>query len=174
MPKHKVLVPLDGSVFGYQIFPVITNLLDANANELILLRIDSDGSGHVGGPARSITSDGSVKTYDTVSDFEQASHPIYASQVRDSALAEFRATTQPDARALEAAGFKVSYDIRFGSTGEEIVKYVEANPVDLIAMTTHWRTGINKLLFGNTVQHIVSRVKAPLLMLRPEEIKDEA
>jgi len=79
---------------------------------------------------------------------------------------------QPDVREMEHAGFNVTYDIRFGDRGEEIVDYVNNNPIDLVAMTTHWRTGLNRLLFGNTVQHIVPHISVPLLMLRPEHSDD--
>ena len=100
--------------------------------------------------------------------------PIFASQVRDSVAADLMADMRTHARALEAAGFSVRYEMRFGNPGEQIVNYVNTHDIDLIAMTTHWRTGVNRLLYGNTVQYITPRVKAPLLMLRPaEEVVDE-
>jgi nucleotide-binding universal stress UspA family protein len=168
MEKHKVLVPIDGSSFGRQIFPILTRFLQPEGNELILLRVGEVVGGLVGAPPRPAGTDGTVLAYDTAGDAEQAAHPIYASQARESALADFIAETQHDVRPLEEAGFSVSYQLRFGNPGEQIVNYVNLHHVDLIAMTTHWRTGINRILFGNTVQYITPRVRVPLLMLRPD------
>ena len=169
MEKRKVLVPLNGSDFGRQIFPIIARFLSPTENDLILLRVGEHVTGLVGTPPRPAGADGMVMSYDTVQDAQMAAHPIYASQERDSALAEFIADTKDDVRPLEEAGFDITFDMRFGDRGEEIVNFANSQNVDMIAMTTHWRTGINRLLFGNTVQSIVPRVKVPLLMLRPED-----
>lgn len=168
MEKHIVLVPIDGSSFGRQIFPILTRFLQPAGNDLVLLRVGEPVGGMVGAPPRPAGNDGLVLAYDTSYDAEQAAHPIYASQVRESAMSDFIAEIQTDAHLLEQEGFGVSYEIRFGTPGEQIVNYVNTHDVDLIAMTTHWRTGINRLLFGNTVQYITPRVRVPLLMLRPE------
>lgn len=168
MEKRKVLVPVDGSDFGRQIFPIIARFLSPAENDLILLHVGERVSGLVGTPPRPAGYDGMVMSYDTVQDAQQAAHPIYASQERDSAVADFIAEMREVVQPLEEAGFTVTYDMRFGDRGEEIVNFVNNQDVDLIAMTTHWRTGINRLLFGNTVQSIVPRIKVPLLMLRPE------
>lgn len=42
--------------------------------------------------------------------------------------------------------------MRFGDHAEEIIKYIEFKPVDMVAMTTHWRTGIQKLIFGSVAR----------------------
>lgn len=169
METRKVLVPVDGSAFCLQIFPILSKFLDPATHELILLRVGQPVGGLIGAPPRSATVDGMVMAYDSPTDLEHAAHPIYASQERQSALADFVAEMRKEAYPLQEAGFGVSYDMRFGTPGEEIVAYVDAQPVDLIAMTTHWRTGINRLLFGNTIQYIVPRVRVPLLILRPED-----
>lgn len=167
--KLRVLVPVDGSTFGRQIFPVITRFLQPLQNELVLLRVGDPIGGIVGSPPRPAGSDGMVLAYDTADDAKHAAHPIYASQARESALADFIVEMHADTRVLEdELGFTVNYEIRFGNPGEQIVNYVSTHDVDLIALTTHWRTGINRLLFGNTVQYITPRVRVPLLMVRPE------
>lgn len=169
MEKHKVLVPVDGSAFSRQIVPVLTKFLNPEWNELILLRVGEPVGGVLGAPPRPAGLDGMIMSYESQKDARHAAHPIFASQVRESAVAEFMAEGQFDARALEQAGFTVSCEVRFGNPGEEIVNYVRTHAIDLIAMTTHWRTGVTKLLYGNTVQYVTPRVAAPLLMLRPTD-----
>ncbi len=174
MDKYKVLVPVDGSDFCQQIIPILTRFLSPATNELIFMRVGEHVGGLLGAPPRPAGLDGMVLTYETQSDARLAAHPIFASQVRDSVAADLMADMRTHARALEAAGFSVRYEMRFGNPGEQIVNYVNTHDIDLIAMTTHWRTGVNRLLYGNTVQYITPRVKAPLLMLRPaEEVVDE-
>ncbi len=169
MDKYKVLVPVDGSSFCRQIIPVLTRFLNPETTELIFMRVGEQVGGLLGAPPRPAGLDGMVLTYETQSDARQAAHPIFASQVRQSVAADFLADMRTDGRALEDAGFSVRYEMRFGNPGEQIVNYVNLHDVDLIAMTTHWRTGVNRLLYGNTVQYVTPRVKAPLLMLRPAE-----
>jgi nucleotide-binding universal stress UspA family protein len=169
MTKDRVLVPNDGSAFCRQIYPHIQRFLVAKDTIIILLRVGQLPEGHVGAPPRPAALDVSPTMYDTHSDAEFAAHPIYASQERDSATAAIRSELSEDVRALEAEGYTVDVQVRFGDGGEEIVRYVENNHVDLIAMTTHWRQGIQKLIFGSVAQHVAAHVNVPILMIRPEE-----
>ena len=170
MERRTILVPIDGSDFGRQIFPILAGLIDPATSELVLLRVGEDVTGMVGTP-RATGFDSRLLDYDTAADAEQAAHPIYANQERASAVADFITEMQAQTRALEEAGFTVTHEVRFGDRGEQIVQYINNHHVDLIAMTTHWRTGINRILFGNTVQYIVPRVSVPMLMLRPDDAK---
>lgn len=169
MPKRTVLVPVDGTDFSYRIFPVLIGLLNGAEHEVVLLTVRDRISGHVSGPARPVAADPRLQSYETARDFEYAAHPIYASQERDSALADFRAAAQEHAEVLDKAGFSVEYEMRFGEPIEEISAYVEANQVDLIAMATHWRTGLDRLVNGNTLTGILPRVDVPLLVIRLDE-----
>ena len=38
----------------------------------------------------------------------------------------------------------------------------------MVAMTTHWRTGIQKLIFGSVAQQIAGQINIPILMIRPD------
>ncbi len=82
-------------------------------------------------------------------------------------MAEVRSELAGDVHLLREAGYEVDVEVRFGDRGEEIVKFVEHHPIDLIAMTTHWRTGLQKLIFGSVAQYVVARVNKPVLMVRP-------
>ncbi len=169
MPKRKVLVPVDGTDFSYRIFPVLSTLFDGPGTEIVLLHVGEPVSGHLATPPRVVSADNSFMSYDTPADFETAAHPIYQSQERDSALADFRASTQGAAEVLETAGFEVSYELRFGEPPEKIVDYIKLNDVDMVAMATHWRTGFDKLIHGNTLTRILPELSVPILILRPDE-----
>jgi nucleotide-binding universal stress UspA family protein len=167
MTKHRVLIPNDGSTFCRQIYPHIEKFLPPEETELILLRVGHHPEGLVGAPPRPAGMDVALTMFDSHQDAELAAHPIFASQEWESAQAEIRRTMLEDAHVLEAAGYEVSVEVRFGDRGEAIVHYIQNNEVDLIAMTTHWRTGLQKLIFGSVAQYVAAHVNVPILMIRP-------
>jgi nucleotide-binding universal stress UspA family protein len=169
MSQHKVLIPIDGSDFSRQIFAHVMKFLPPQENVLYLLRVGDPPEGHVGHPARVSVPESSVSLFDSAGDVVGTIHPIYASQERDSAEAEFRRVMQHDLHQLEAAGYTVASFVRFGEPGDAIVAFAEANDVDLVAMTTHWRRGLNRLIFGSVAQHVAQRLSMPVLMMRADE-----
>ena len=152
-----------------KIFDHVMKFLPAQDNALILLRVGDPPEGHVGHPARVAVSESDVEMYESEHDVEEAAHPIYESQERESREAEFRREMQPDLQALEGAGYSVRAYVRFGEPGEEIVDFVEGNGIELVAMTTHWRRGINRLIFGSVAQYVAQRLPIPVLMVRATE-----
>jgi nucleotide-binding universal stress UspA family protein len=58
-------------------------------------------------------------------------------------------------------------EIRFGDPVEEILAVRESGQADLIAMTTHGRTGLSRLVFGSVAQRVLSQASVPVLLLRP-------
>jgi nucleotide-binding universal stress UspA family protein len=170
MKKRQILVPIDGSDFSRQIFDHIREFFAPHEVELILLRVAEPPAGRVGGPPRPIAVDLSVELYASELDLEQAAHPIYASQERDSALAQIRQELQEDIVKLEAAGYAVRVEVRFGNPAKEIVDFVLLSDVSMVAITTHGRTGLGRLLVGSVAEHILRHVSVPILVLRPCEV----
>jgi len=67
---------------------------------------------------------------------------------------------------FEFEGIPAQAQLAYGDPATEIVKWVETNGCDLVAMSTHGHRGLADLLLGwtaSTVQHAVS---VPVLMLR--------
>lgn len=170
MSKYKVLIPIDGSEFARQIFPVIARHFPPEQYELILLQAGVHPQGHVGRPGRPASVEVKVEMYESRTDAVEAIHPIYASQEYESELAEFEREIQHDLRRLREAGYSVTSAIRFGPPGEAIVSYINNNDIDLIAMTTHSRRGLNRLIFGSVCQYVAQHVHIPIIMLRPDAV----
>lgn len=169
MTRHRVLIPVDGSDFSRQIFAHVMKFLPAQDNALILLRVGDPPEGHVGHPSRPAVPDLFVPMYETSRDLEEQAHPIYESQERDSTEADFRREMRSDVQALTEAGYGVEIAVRFGEPGEAIVDYVLNHQVELVAMTTHWRRGINRLIFGSVAQYAAQRLSVPVLMVRAND-----
>ena len=72
----------------------------------------------------------------------------------------------PIAAALRAKGVTVSWQVRRGRPAEEILAAARDSHVDLIAMATHGRTGIGRLLFGSVAENVLRHAPVPVFMLR--------
>jgi len=71
------------------------------------------------------------------------------------------------ARALKESGAKVTNVITEGRPAETILDYAGANNVDLIAMSTHGRSGINRWVFGSVTEKVLNAGDTAVLVVRP-------
>lgn len=150
MKTRKVLIPIDGSEFSHQVLPHVMRLFDPNCTELVLMRV---------APRLS-----SLEVHDHT---EQPQ--IYSDQREAAMAANFYAEMLPTMRKLADAGFTVSTAMCFGDPAEQIEQFVVLEGIDLVAMTTHGRTGLARLLLGSVAQHVVTHAPVPVLLWRPIE-----
>ena len=55
-----------------------------------------------------------------------------------------------------------------GSAADEILSYAEKNDVDLIAMSTHGRSGLSRFFFGSVAEKVSRHSRVPVLLISPE------
>jgi nucleotide-binding universal stress UspA family protein len=72
---------------------------------------------------------------------------------------------------LTAQGFAVETHLAMGDPATELIKAVEQQHVDLIAMSTHGHRFLSDLLHGTTADRVRHLVKIPVLLLRAAELK---
>lgn len=70
------------------------------------------------------------------------------------------------ADGMRAGGQRASIWVLVGSPSIAIADAARTAGVDLIAMTTHGRTGLGRLLLGSTADGIMQRSSVPLLLIR--------
>ncbi|NQT73744.1 MAG: universal stress protein [Chloroflexi bacterium] len=58
------------------------------------------------------------------------------------------------------------------SPDEAILEYAGENDVDIIAMTTHGRSGMARTLLGSVADSVVRQSRLPVLVINPPEITD--
>lgn len=188
--RQQVAVPLDGTDFSRQILPYVRGLLDPERTEIILVRVTRDidegidteiarpeagaptdterpfmpGGGHLEpfGPTP-FTAEGDPQAVG------YRGEPVYAEQIQDAHRNELIDAMADDARALEEAGFPVHVAIRFGEPAEQIVNFVLEQGVDLVAITTHRRSGLDALFAGSVAEEVVDGISAPVMLLRASE-----
>lgn len=134
---RKILVPLDGSSEAEEALDVALSLL-SEGGELILFR------GLV-----TATLDAALPGYSQVFEAERSQVEEYLGRISDR---------------LEVA----SRTIAVGSTpSQAIVDLAEKEEVDLVAMTTHGRSGFKRWVNGSVTESVMQATTCPLLVVRP-------
>lgn len=67
---------------------------------------------------------------------------------------------------FDAAGVPAQAALAFGDPVREIVRYVEQNPCDLVAMSTHGHGFVADLVLGTTAFRVQHSISVPVLLLR--------
>ncbi len=70
------------------------------------------------------------------------------------------------AAALRAKGYRVEVELPIGKPAEQIIERAEATGVDLIALTTHGRGGLGRLVFGSVANEVIQKAPCPVLVVR--------
>jgi nucleotide-binding universal stress UspA family protein len=70
---------------------------------------------------------------------------------------------------LRTEGYEVTAVLAMGDPATEIIKLARAQPVDLIAMTTHGHRLISDLLYGSTADKVRHQVDIPVLLLKVQK-----
>lgn len=165
MTPRTILIPLDGSTRSRQVFDHIQKLFEPQRDRLILLQVAPHPLGALLVPDR-------AQRYDEASPLQRESVPqgemlrLHAGRVVESQREELLAGLRLQARALKQAGFTVTCDGRIGESVEEIIAASDIHQADLIAMATHGRGGVRRLLMGSVAEAVLRRSSVPVLMLR--------
>ena len=70
---------------------------------------------------------------------------------------------------LESEGYEVNTILLMGDPATEIIKLARAEPIDLIAMTTHGHRLVGDLLLGSTADKVRHEVDVPVLLLKVQK-----
>lgn len=149
----KIVVCLDGSGFAEQVLPYATELALRCGSAVVLLRVVPDPvivtpgiPGVVGVPVVTSRMERQVET-------EERESEEYLSSIAQ--------------RIMKEHGIQVEYVTLLGAAGQTIVNYTAENEVELIALTTHGRTGPGRVLFGSVADFVVRQSRQPVLLIRP-------
>lgn len=150
---QRVLVPLDGSSLAEEILPAVTDLARTLRAEVLLLRVIEypvpvlgDGTGY-------------VTVFDE--ETERADAEAYLAQV---------------ARRLMDAGLSVATEVVVspptvvGQVPATIADVARDRAATLIALATHGRGGLARLVLGSVATGVLQRANVPLLLTRPAAV----
>jgi nucleotide-binding universal stress UspA family protein len=140
---RRALVPLDGSMIAEAIVPFILEIAGPLDMEVALLRVVV--------PAPPLVIEGS--THAVVEDVEKL-------------RADAEEYLAPVTTALRARGVRVTTHVRIGDAVGEILAGARKSDADLIAMTTHGRGGLGRLLFGSIAEAVLRQAEVPVFLMR--------
>ncbi len=135
---HRILVPLDGSRLAEAILPDVVELAAQQGSEVVLLRIAS---------AHAVVGVTLVEAQ------------VQAVEEAGKYLAEVE-------QRLAANGVRVSSVVRYGRAAEEILDHARTSGIDLIAMSTHGRSGIERVLLGSVAERVLRETPVPVILRR--------
>ncbi|MGQ9572228.1 MAG: universal stress protein [Dehalococcoidia bacterium] len=72
-------------------------------------------------------------------------------------------------KELEAKGLQVAAEVVRKPAAEAILDRADADHVDLIAMSTHGRSGVTRWVFGSVADKVLHDTHRPLLLIRPPQ-----
>jgi nucleotide-binding universal stress UspA family protein len=70
--------------------------------------------------------------------------------------------------ALKERGITAHHVIRTGDPAAEIVDYAKVNQMDIIAMSTHGRTGLSRAVLGSVAEKVVRNSPVPVLLIKAQ------
>ncbi len=142
----KVVVPLDGSPLAEKALPYIVELAKKMNLEVLLIRV-------WGLPAT---------TYFGSADYETPDLKRIAEEI----TAEAKSYLERKAEQLKREGLAtVSQVLLPGNAAQEIINFARQTPDSLVAMCTHGRSGLRRLVPGSITDRVVRHSGDPVLVV---------
>jgi len=138
----RALIPLDGSMVAESILPFILEVAGPLDMEVALLRVLV--------PVPPMTVEGTQVVIEDAGRLRAEAEEYLASIAAE----------------LRAKGVRVTTAVRRGEPVAEILAGAREVDADLIAMTTHGRSGLSRLLFGSVAAAVLSHAEVPVFLMR--------
>jgi nucleotide-binding universal stress UspA family protein len=140
----KILVPLDGSANAETVLPHAEALAKSENAELIILRVPNI-------PAAEFI----------------ALDPIVASNIRKDIRDEAANYVTEKVNDLKKGDIKATGITKEGPIPDTILDVAVETHADMIAMSTHGRTGVKRWLMGSVADKIVHHSHIPVMLIHP-------
>lgn len=143
---ERILVPLDGSPVAQAILPYVMSVAKGFHSRVILFHVA-----------------------ETALDQEDPEQKTYADETieRIRPLAENYLAGVAD--EFRRQGVDVETRVVGGRAAAKILEYAEQENVDLIALSTHGRSGLARWVMGSRVDKILRACEQPVLLVRPRD-----
>ena len=144
---RRILVPLDGSGFAESAILHAAPIAHSHNAELILLHVYVS-------PFRGLSDQVVLAGQEAQMEAVRENMRVYLVGKRNELR---RQGVQARDEIIDAPG---------PATG--ICNYIEQNDIDLVVMSTRGHSGITRWLFGSVAQKVISEVRVPVMLIRPE------
>lgn len=148
---QKILVPLDGSKLGEAALPgieeLVSKLSPASKVEVILLQVVSSLTHFI------VAGEAGVQVPYTEQEMRE---------IKKKSLDYLNKAGE----GLKSKGATVKTEVSTGDPADEINKYANEINADLVAMSTHGRSGLSRWAFGSVADKVLRGGTKPVLMVR--------
>ena len=141
---NKAIVPLDGSEEGETVIQYIEELAYRFKAELFLLGVVTQ-----------------VYSFYTAPEYA-----VYPSEHLESVEALTKDYLEKVGAQLRQRGISTKCDVRVGNVADEIIAFADEINADVIAMTTHGRSGVSRWALGSVADKVLHKGTVPLLLVR--------
>lgn len=155
---ERIMVPLDGSKVGEaaleHVERIIAKIAPSVKTEVILLQVLTSLTHYV------IAGEASVQV-------------PYTDKEIDYITRKAKGYLSTTGECLKSKGVSIKTKVVTGKADVEIVKTADELKVDLIAMSTHGRSGLSRLTFGSITAKVLRSANIPVLVIRaPKETEN--
>lgn len=140
----KILVPLDGSPLAEEVLPHAEALAKSEGAEIILLRVAV-----------------------TPAQYLFARNPVEGNNIVKMIEKEAQDYMKTEVSKLQDEGVKVTGVTRDGAAPDTILDVAEETNADVIAMSTHGRSGVQRWLMGSVAEKVVRHAHIPVMLIHP-------
>ena len=145
----KVLVPLDGSKESEAVIPYVQELASKLDGEVVLFLVAAPTY-----PAYILPS-------------EPVPVPVSKEEM-ERVRSKAKEYLEKVGSALKGKGIKTKSEVGFGSAADEIIKFADEIDADLVAMSTHGRSGLSRWAYGSVADKVLHGVTSPIFLVRPQ------
>jgi nucleotide-binding universal stress UspA family protein len=143
----RILVPLDGSKLAEAILPYVADLSGRLEATVVLFQVLQPVE-------EALVEEGRVVAY------------VDELMAQKSAAA--RRYLEDVAGRLAADGLQTEIKVAFGNAPEEIIQNAHQLGIDMIAMSTHGRSGVSRWVYGSVADRVLRGSGLPVLLFRPK------
>ena len=155
----KILVCLDGSELAEKVLPYAKEQAERFDSELVLFMTVSEPyfttpgvPGIPGVPVDTLNRENLIFT-------EKNAAETYLKSVADKILSE--------------KTLRVSFESAVGAAGQAIIEYSGNHGIELIALATHSRSGLGRVILGSVADYVVRHTDLPVLLIHPNKAKSK-
>lgn len=146
---NRILVPLDGSKLSEGVLPFVEALAGQLRAVLYLVEVVAAES-------------------EAWPKAEEPPHPVSGqSEWEARGIQAAVGYLSGMATALQARNIDARWEVVEGAAATSIINFAHSHAIDLIAMSTHGRSGLSRMVFGSVADQVMREASIPVLMVRP-------
>jgi nucleotide-binding universal stress UspA family protein len=146
MALKRVMVPLDGSPLAETVLPYVKEMAQRLSLEVDLIRVVEvptwPGAGHEG-------------------------YPVEVTGLEERMEADAAAYLERVGGGFSDEGIPTQWKVLNGTPGPTILSYAQGSSENLVAISTHGRTGLGRLVIGSVADLLIRSLGTPVLVIGP-------